>query len=384
MIKRAAFLLCLAVPLLAIDWANPASMDPTSVEPADVFTANPDSLHMLAREAYNKKNYMEAARYYLAVAHYQSDNVTAIYNLACCYRLVGDEERTVAFLNAAWERGFADLEHIKKDPDFKKVRKSEAFKELVAKFEEEVKAKKEEWAGVEQLSFRTQTIQLASLIYPADYDSTRSYPLLVFLHGRGGSAQNSLHLFADVKGLEQSEEIAAKLSSYFICVPDAPYPLDIGTEVGHSWVIEAAPDGETRRLSFERSADLVMDMLDDLLARYPIDTTTVYLFGFSQGAGLTYMAGLAHPDRFAGIASFGGWLDDKLTDEVLEQAKDLQVFIAHGTKDRSVPYKLGKKAYKRLEKHGYDVTLETFEGGHFIHPEKFLAMLEWMEGKQGD
>lgn len=379
MIKRAAFLLCLAVPLLAIDWANPASMDPTSVEPADVFTANPDSLHMLAREAYNKKNYMEAARYYLAVAHYQPDNVTAIYNLACCYGLVGDEKRAVAFLEAAWERGFADLEHIKKDHDFKKVRKAEAFKELMARFEEETK--EEEEAGIESFSFRTETIQLASLIYPADYDSTRSYPLLVFLHGRGGSAQNSLHLFTDVEELEQSEEIAAKLSSYFICVPDAPYPLDRGAEAGHSWVIEAAPDGKTRQFSFERSADLVMDMLDELLARYPIDTTKVYLLGFSQGAGLTYMAGLAHPDRFAGIASFGGWLDDKLTDEVLEQAEDLPVFIAHGTKDRSVPYKLGKKAYKRLEKHGYDVTLEDFEGGHFIHPEKFLAMLEWMEGE---
>lgn len=382
MIKRATFLLCLAVPLLAIDWANPASMDPTSVEPADVFTANPDSLHMLAREAYNKKNYMEAARYYLAVAHYQPDNVTAIYNLACCYGLVGDEKRAVAFLNAAWERGFADLEHIKKDHDFKKVRKAEAFKELMARFEEETK--EEEEAGIESFSFRTETIQLASLIYPADYDSTRSYQLLVFLHGRGGSAQNSLHLFTDVEELEQSEEIAAKLSSYFICVPDAPYPLDIGAEAGHSWVIEAAPDGKTRQFSFERSADLVMDMLDELLASYPIDTTKVYLLGFSQGAGLTYMACLAHPDRFAGIASFGGWLDDKLTDEVLEQAEDLQVFIAHGTKDRSVPYKLGKKAYKRLEKHGYDVTLETFDGGHFIHPEKFLAMLEWMEGKHGD
>jgi len=269
----------------------------------------------------------------------------------------------------------------KKDPDFKKVRKAEAFKDLMARFEEEVKAKQEERAGIEQLSFRTETIQLASLIYPADYDSTRSYHLLVFLHGRGGSAENSLHLFTDVEEEEQSEEIAAKLSSYFICVPDAPYPLDIGAEIGHSWVLEAAPDGKTRQFSFERSADLVMDMLDDLIAQYPIDTTRAYLFGFSQGAGLTYMAGLAHPDRFAGIASFGGWLDDKLTDEVLAQAKDLPVFIAHGTKDRSVPYKLGKEAYKRLEKHGYEVTLEEFEGGHFIHPDKFLAMLEWMEEK---
>jgi len=379
MTRKLLLCLCSAVPLLAVDWENPQHIDPSTVEPAQVFTVNADSLHMLAREAYNKENYLEAARYYLAVAHYQPDNVIAIYNLACCYGLVGDEERAVAFLEAAWERDFSDLEHIRKDPDFKKVRKAEAFKELVAKFEEETK--EEEEAGIESLSFRTQTIQLASLIYPADYDSTRSYPLLVFLHGRGGTAENSMHLFTDVEEEEQSEEIAAKLSSYFICVPDAPYPLDIGAEIGHSWVLEAAPDGKTRQFSFERSADLVMDMLDELIAQYPIDTTRVYLYGFSQGAGLTYMAGLAHPDRFAAIASFGGWLDDKLTDEVLAQAKDLQVLIVHGTEDKVVPYEAGKNAYKRLEKHGYEVTFEEFEGGHFIHPDKFLAMLEWMEGK---
>ena len=379
MTRKLLLCLCSAVPLLAVDWENPQHIDPSTVEPAQVFTVNADSLHMLAREAYNKENYLEAARYYLAVAHYQPDNVIAIYNLACCYGLVGDEERAVAFLEAAWERDFSDLEHIRKDPDFKKVRKAEAFKELVAKFEEETK--EEEEAGIESLSFRTQTIQLASLIYPADYDSTKSSPLLVFLHGRGGTAENSMHLFTDVEEEEQSEEIAAKLSSYFICVPDAPYPLDIGAEIGHSWVLEAAPDGKTRQFSFERSADLVMDMLDELIAQYPIDTTRAYLFGFSQGAGLTYMAGLAHPDRFAAIASFGGWLDDKLTDEVLAQAKDLQVLIVHGTEDKVVPYEAGKNAYKRLEKHGYEVTFEEFEGGHFIHPDKFLAMLEWMEGK---
>ncbi|MEA3311275.1 MAG: hypothetical protein U9Q76_03540, partial [candidate division WOR-3 bacterium] len=92
MTRKLLLCLCLAVPLLAVDWENPQRIDPSTVEPAQVFTANPDSLHMLARDAYNKENYLEAARYYLAVAHYKPDNVTAIYNLACCYGLVGDEE----------------------------------------------------------------------------------------------------------------------------------------------------------------------------------------------------------------------------------------------------------------------------------------------------
>ncbi|MDP8231994.1 MAG: hypothetical protein P9L91_04920 [Candidatus Zophobacter franzmannii] len=57
------------------------------------------------------------------------------------------------------------------------------------------------------------------------------------------------------------------------------------------------------------------------------------LFGFQQSCGLSYTTGIKNYDIVDGIICFGGWLDDRITEEQLENASNLKVYIAHGVND---------------------------------------------------
>ena len=129
----------------------------------------------------------------------------------------------------------------------------------------------------------------------------------------------------------------------------------------------------------------------ELRTQYRVDD--IYLFGFSQGAVFTYVAGLKHPKLFKGIICFSGpgifeplgteqfapnWLEEKY----LEPACNLRVFIAHGTEDRAAAYELGIKSTQILQDYGYDVIFHSFPGGHQINPESLQRVLKWIETEE--
>jgi phospholipase/carboxylesterase len=121
-------------------------------------------------------------------------------------------------------------------------------------------------------------------------------------------------------------------------------------------------------------------VVQDLGERYNIDE--VYLLGYSQGAFFAYNSGIKNHHLFKGLICFSGWLDtDWIKEKSIKAAKDLRVFIAHGTKDRSVKYEEGIKAKDVLTSYGYDVTFRDFEGGHTVPEEVFKQAVEWMEKK---
>lgn len=54
------------------------------------------------------------------------------YNLACSYSLLNRIDDALQALRQALERGYADLEYIKRDPDLGNLRRSEPFKQFMA------------------------------------------------------------------------------------------------------------------------------------------------------------------------------------------------------------------------------------------------------------
>ena len=105
----------------------------------------------------------------------------------------------------------------------------------------------------------------------------------------------------------------------------------------------------------------------------------VYLLGFSQGCGLSYMAGLKHNDLVEGIMAFGGWLDTEwISEDIFDDAIDTRIFIAHGTADTMVEYVSGTDARDYLIDLGYDVTFYSFDGPHTVPEDAVLAAQEWM------
>jgi tetratricopeptide (TPR) repeat protein len=121
----------LSVLLFALPLAAQEKVDILKVKPEQLRGVDARKLIAEAHQAYNEKRYADAAGIYIVALQARRGDSNALYNLACCYGLLGHREQAVAFLEESWNAGFKDLNHIRNDPDFDKVKEAEAFQALL-------------------------------------------------------------------------------------------------------------------------------------------------------------------------------------------------------------------------------------------------------------
>ena len=344
------------------DWVE--TVDPFDPDYGDFLDLDTGLIEQIAWEAYQDQDYENAAKYYLAMLQYNVTDGGNIYNLACCYGLLGEAELAALYVERAFSAGFQDLEHIGRDPDFDRVRDSEPFVEVMQILHARVD---EEKFGLGDLIFTdAEALFECRVQVPENFDPDDNCTLVVGLHGLGGDPDGFMTLwerFAD--------------HNFIYATPRAPYPFSVGNRVGYSWFKWDENDDSLWSNSAKLTEAYVAGVVKDLEGRYNVDK--VVLLGFSQGCALTYMAGIHNHELFDGLICFGGWLDtDWLDEETLETASDLRVFIAHGNEDQICEFEGGIKAWDILESYGYDVTFHEFDGGHRV-PEEALQEAEiWM------
>ncbi len=132
---------------------------------------------------------------------------------------------------------------------------------------------------------------------PANLPKNAKVPLVVALHGAGGSE----NMFFDGYG----DGAVAKLA------------------IQRGWIVVAP-----RSPLFSFTPNTV-EMVDELAKRYPIDRSRVFLVGHSMGAGQALSAVQQSPDRFAAVAALGGGSRLAKPDAV----KQVPFFVAAGAKD---------------------------------------------------
>lgn len=345
--------------------SEPVGIDPLDPSAGDFLDVDLSELSKRATSLYQSGDYKEAAKCYLALLTHNVHDGASVYNLACCYGLLGEDALAAKYLERAVKAGFAGYDQARWDPDFAKVRGTKgAFDATLAKLDA-LAAEKEKGLGtvayVSGRAFFKCRVQL-----PQGFDPKRTYPLVVGLHGFGASPENFSGIWAKFKDPQ----------FIYVC-PQAPYPMSGGGEIGYSWGLDGPPGENLGPRGNALAVRYVADVVSDMRARYSVGD--VYLMGFSQGCGLTYVAGIKNYRMFKGLICFGGWLDtDALTPDDIAAAKGLRVFIAHGTKDTMVEYKAGEAARDALIKAGYDVTFFSFDGPHRVPPEAVAAAQEWM------
>ena len=331
----------------------------------DFLDVNIEELDKMAWEAYQEGDYERAAEYYLTYLRHDITDGGNIYNLACCYGLLGEAELAAQYLERSVHAGFDDIDHIMGDPDFDNVRGTDVFDSTVEGITSMVEEKEAELGEIIYAmspAFFECRVQL-----PENYNPEESYTLVLGLHGLGSNPERFITL---------RERFAEH--DFIFASPRGPYPFSVGNEVGYSWNTSHPEKEELLGLSTEATEEYIARLAVGLKEKYNIDK--VYLLGFSQGCAMTYMAGIHHHELFEGIICFGGWLDTEwISDEEIAAANELRVFIAHGTMDRVVEPEAGIEARDILVEHGYDVTFYEFEGEHRV-PEEALQVAEaWMK-----
>jgi len=325
---------------------------------------NLDEYRKKAWESYQKQDFEEAAKNYLILLQHDISDNNSIYNLACCYGLLGKEELAAEFLGKAFKTGFKDVDHIKNDPDFEKVKDTEVFQNVLKSITEI--AEKEKPQDVETIYTSSSVMQKGLVSLPENYDPEKEYTLLIGLHGLGGVAEKFIQHLTSIKR-----------ENLIIATPEAPYSFSVGNDIGYSWNIRNK-DKEIEKQAGGMSEDYLVSFIRKIKEKYKIKN--VYLLGFSQGAYFSFYLGVRHYNLITGIIPFGGGIIDDWKDELdFKSAKDLRVFLAHGNKDNVVKFEEGTKARDLLEKNGLTVNFVEFDGAHQVPVDILEQAYKWIE-----
>lgn len=194
-------------------------------------------------------------------------------------------------------------------------------------------------------------------------------PLLLLLHGYG-SNEEDLFSFAS----ELPEE-------YFVVSAQAPYPLMYRSYAWYAINFDAEENKFSDIHQAKQSRDLIVNFIDELTNKYPIDQKKVTLIGFSQGAILSYAIGLSYPEKVSKIVAMSGYLNTEMAKENFEENNfsNLKIFASHGTVDQVIPVEWARKTGPALEKLEIEFVYKEYPVGHGVAPQNFYDFKNWLE-----
>jgi predicted peptidase len=216
---------------------------------------------------------------------------------------------------------------------------------------------------IQQVQAQPQTRQKAKIVrkttlnyllwLPAGYkkEKQKTYPLLIFLHG-AGERGDSLEL---VKMHGPPSLVESR--------PDFPFIT----------VSPQCPKG-----TWWNTEDL-QQMLGQLISKYRIDASRIYLTGLSMGGFGTWSWASKYPGQFAAIAPVCGGGDIQFAGEL----KNTPVWAFHGEADPIVPVKRTVEMVEAINAKGGSAKMTIYPGvGHdswvnaYNNPELYTWMLE--------
>ncbi len=207
------------------------------------------------------------------------------------------------------------------------------------------------------------TSSLQHLVYFPE-EVKQNYPTVVALHGRGTDAYDLIPLVESL-GLEM-----------LVIAPRAPRLFEVGG--GYAWY-DLGAEGVPDPRSFRDSLRSLQEFLVQIRKGYPVGPTGPILLGFSQGAVMSYAAGLLDPTNIRGIVALSGYIPNRSNLPIKwNELKGLPVFISHGTYDELIPIKLGRESAELLRNTGANVTFREYAMGHQVTEDVLRELTLWM------
>ncbi|MCW5783492.1 MAG: hypothetical protein KIT39_09300 [Nitrospirales bacterium] len=133
--------------------------------------------------------------------------------------------------------------------------------------------------------------------------------------------------------------------------------------------------------------DLALQVLQEVQKAYHIDPDRIFLTGMSNGGIGTWIIGMHHADRFAGIAPMASGIDDVLFPFV-ENLVHTPVYVIHGAADQVMPVQLSRDLVKEMERRGIPhhyqehTWTHPHAGGHFFPKQALPELMTWFDAQQ--
>lgn len=144
-------------------------------------------------------------------------------------------------------------------------------------------------------------------------------PLVIALHGAGGDAVNAMRMTGFDRKAEEEGFIAA-------------FPDGSGRTALKTWNATHCCGAFSLANRID-DVGFIAALIDELIARYPVDPARVYVTGMSNGAMMTHQLAIALPHKIAAIAPVVGALFGDESPPPLP----VPAFIVNGALDRVIP-----------------------------------------------
>lgn len=188
------------------------------------------------------------------------------------------------------------------------------------------------------------------LYVPQSYRAEQPAPLVVLLHGAGGSAANWFGSYGP----------RAESLGVIALAPESR---------GATW--------DAVRGEFGADVRFIDTALRYVFTHCAVDPAHIAIAGFSDGASYALSLGLANGDLFTHVIAFSPGFMRRA-----EPAGKPPVFVSHGSDDRILPIaSTSRVIIPDLRRRGYKVEVAEFNGGHEVPAAISDRALEWFLGR---
>jgi poly(3-hydroxybutyrate) depolymerase len=183
---------------------------------------------------------------------------------------------------------------------------------------------------------------------PTTYTGTKAFPLIVALHGLGGTED------AFFENYERKLPPLAEQHGYILAAP-----LGYRVDGSYGWGLGTAPaDPVTKRIQ-ELSEQDVVQVLQRVRQQYRIDENRIYLMGHSMGGIGTWKIAAKYPDIWAAIGPISG----SGVPTTLERIRHIPEVVVHGDDDATVNVSGSRTMVAKMKDLGIEVKYIEVPGG---------------------
>ncbi|MBA3442002.1 MAG: prolyl oligopeptidase family serine peptidase [Pyrinomonadaceae bacterium] len=203
-------------------------------------------------------------------------------------------------------------------------------------------------------SAEDNTLQPYRVYIPSSYDTSKTYPLIIALHGMGGDENSYFDSYRD-----GAFKVPAEQRGYIVACPKGREPASM------------------YRGAAERD---VMDVIAEMKRAYRIDPDRVYLTGHSMGGFGTWAIAMNYPDIFAALAPVAGGGDPSSMSKI----RHIPQLVVHGDADRTVPVMMSRIMVEAAKKLGAEVKYLEIPGGDHtkVAVMTFKDVYDWFDTHQ--
>jgi phospholipase/carboxylesterase len=198
-----------------------------------------------------------------------------------------------------------------------------------------------------------------SLFVPLHYERAYAYPLLVWLHGEGGSERELRQLMPHVS------------MRNYVAVAARGVALASGPKRAHTW--EQSPQAT------DEAAERVRECIDAAQQRLNIHAKRVFIAGNGCGGTMALRLALLFPEWFGGAVSLGGPMPTGHAPlNRVKDARGLPLLLASCRDSQEYPQAHVAADLRLLHAAGFSLALRQYPGEHELTTVMLADLDRWM------